>query len=128
MLQLETMYVRQSKYLFYMLALFVLGWGFTPYKKVFLGLIFGTAVGLFNLWILFRKSKRIGQAIEKKKKMYSMGMSMRMMTAGVSVFIAMRYPDLFHLYSVVFGLMTSYIVILIDVFISKPLESSGEER
>jgi ATP synthase protein I len=128
MLQLETMYVRQSKYLFYMLALFVLGWGFTPYKKVFLGLIFGTAVGLFNLWILFRKSKRIGQAIEKKKKMYSMGMSMRMMIAGVSVFIAMRYPDLFHLYSVVFGLMTSYIVILIDVFISKPLKSSGEER
>ncbi len=35
------MYTRQRKYIFFLMAIFVLGWGFTSYKAVFLGLTVG---------------------------------------------------------------------------------------
>lgn len=40
-----------------------------------------------------------------------------MATAVFAVMIALEYPDKLHLISVVFGLMTSYIVIMIDYFL-----------
>ena len=33
--------IRLRKYIFYLLALYVLGWGFTSYQSIFLGLILG---------------------------------------------------------------------------------------
>ncbi|SID23919.1 Uncharacterised protein [Mycobacteroides abscessus subsp. abscessus] len=40
-----------------------------------------------------------------------------MATAVLAVMISMKYPDEVHLISVVLGLMTSYIVIMIDYFL-----------
>lgn len=41
---------RQRKYLLFILAVYVLGYGLTAYKTVFLGLILGTVFSLFNFY------------------------------------------------------------------------------
>lgn len=88
--------------------------GFTPYQDIFLGLALGTSFSLYNLWILVRKSKQIQQAIEEGRTARSLGTVSRMAAAGLAVLIALKFPEHFHLISVVIGLMTIYIVIMID--------------
>lgn len=113
----KVMYARQRKYIFFLMSLYVLGWGFTEYKTIFLGLIFGTSLSLFNLWLMVRKMEQFGNAVSQGKKVRSLGSFSRMATAALAVIVALKYPDNFHLISIVLGLMTSYIVILIDYFL-----------
>lgn len=112
----NAMYRRQMKYMLNILAVFVLGWGFTDYKDIFLGLILGTAVSLFNLNLLARKVQSLTEAAVKQKRPKPIGMLTRMAAALLAVVIALKFPEYFHLYSVIFGIMTSYIVIMIDYF------------
>ncbi|WP_226671458.1 ATP synthase subunit I [Metabacillus litoralis] len=114
MSDLHLMFLRYRKYIFYLLALYTIGWGVTQYQSVFLGLILGTSISLYNLWIMVRKNNQLNQAIEEGRKAGSLGTMSRMAAAGVAVFFALRYPDYFHLVSVIIGLMTMYIVIMID--------------
>jgi ATP synthase protein I len=113
----KAMYKRQRKYIFFILAFYVLGWGFTSYQSVFLGLILGTSLSLFNLWMMARKADKFGEAVLHGKKVRSLGSFSRMATAALAVMISLKFPDSFHLISVVLGLMTSYIVIMIDFFL-----------
>lgn len=108
---------RYQKYMLYLLSLAVLGWGFTPYKTIFLGWILGTIVSFFNLWNLVRKINRFGQAIVEGKKVRSLGMFVRFASAALAILIAQRYPEHFHIVSVIVGLMTFYIVIMLDYVI-----------
>ncbi|MBU8881055.1 ATP synthase subunit I [Bacillus sp. FJAT-29790] len=117
MQELQTIFIRQRKYIFLLLSIYVLGWGFTSYQSIFLGLILGTALSLFNLWLMVRRTEKFGEAVAKGEKVRSLGMISRMASAVLAVMIAMKYPEDFHLISVVFGLMTSYIVIMIDYFL-----------
>jgi ATP synthase protein I len=117
MSDIKAMYARQRKYIFFLLALYVLGWGFTSYQSIFLGLILGTGISLFNLWLMARKTVRFGEAVLQGKRVRSLGSFSRMASAAFAVIIALRYPESFHLISVVLGLMTSYIVIMIDFFL-----------
>ncbi|MFD2446777.1 ATP synthase subunit I [Bacillus sp. CGMCC 1.16607] len=115
--EIKVMYTRQRKYIFFLLSIYVLGWGFTEYKTIFLGLIFGTSLSLFNLWLMVRKTESFGKAVSQGKKVRSLGSFSRMATAAFAVIVALKYPDNFHLISMVLGLMTSYIVIMIDFFL-----------
>lgn len=117
MQDMQQMFQRHLKYILFLLAIYVLGWGFTDFQSVFGGLILGTALSLYNLWVMARKSKRFGEAIAEGKRVTSLGTFSRMASAGLAVLISMRYPEHFHLISVVLGLMTAYIVIMIDFFI-----------
>ncbi|MED3561687.1 ATP synthase subunit [Bacillus sp. MUM 116] len=110
------MFSRQRKWNLYLLSIFVLGWGFTSYQTVFLGLILGTCFSFLNIWLLVKKTEKFDKALDKGKKMKSLGSLQRMATAAIAVIIAMRWPDYFNVVSVVLGLMTSYIVIMIDYF------------
>ena len=110
---LQLMFYRYRKYILYLLALYVLAWGFTEYKTVFQGLLLGTSMSLYNLWNMVRKQKQFNSALEEGKKV-SLGTASRMATAIVAVFFALRFPEYFHLISVILGLMTMYIVIMID--------------
>jgi ATP synthase protein I len=114
---LKTMFIRQRKYIFLLLSVYVLGWGFTSYQSIFIGLILGTSLSLFNLWLMVRKTDQLGEAAANGQRMRSLGMLSRMATAVLAVMISMKYPDEVHLISVVLGLMTSYIVIMIDYFL-----------
>ncbi len=116
-------FIRQIKIILNLLAIFVIGWGFTPYQHIFLGLILGTVISTYNLWSMHRKVNRLGQTIienakkqphEKKKKVKSLGSLNRLAAAALAVVIATRYPETFHLLSVIIGLMTYHFVIMID--------------
>lgn len=117
MQDIQQLFQRLRSYIFFILALFVIGWGVTPYHSVFLGLILGTSFSLYNLWVLARRQNKFGQAITEGKKIKSFGTFIRFAVAILAVILAMEYPHIFHLTSVILGLMTSYIVIMIDLFI-----------
>ncbi|PLR96625.1 ATP synthase subunit I [Bacillus sp. T33-2] len=117
MLEINDIFTRQRKYIFYLLSVYVLGWGFTSYKSVYLGLILGTSLSLFNLWLLARRTRGFGDAVLEGRRVRSLGSLSRMASAALAVMIALRYPDTFHFISVVLGLMTSYIVIMIDFLV-----------
>jgi ATP synthase protein I len=114
--EIKAMYQRQRKYIFLLLSVYVLGWGFTDYKAVFLGLIFGTSLSLFNLWLMVRKAEKFENAVLQGKKVRSLGTFSRFATAAFAVIVVLEYPDDLHLISTVLGLMTSYFVIMIDYF------------
>lgn len=127
--EFKMMFVRQRKMMLFLLSFYVLGWGFTSYQSIFLGLILGTSLSLFNLWLMTRKIDQFGQAVETGRKVRSLGSFSRMATGALAVVITLRYPDHFHLISVIIGLMTSYIVIMIDFFIQQIFsDKSGEAR
>lgn len=117
MLELQQLYDRIRKYLYYLLALFVLGWGFTYYETVFLGLILGTSLSFFNLRLLVKRTNRFGEVVVKGKKMRSFGMLTRMAIAVLGVAVVLWYPTQFHLIGFVVGLMIPYAVILFDFFV-----------
>jgi ATP synthase protein I len=114
--EFQTMFTRQRKWMFFLLSFYVLGWGFTSQQSIFLGLILGTSLSLFNLWLMARKIDKFGQAAAEGRTIRSLGSFSRMATGALAIVITMRYPEHFHLISVVIGLMTSYIVIMIDFF------------
>ncbi|WP_044749351.1 ATP synthase subunit I [Bacillus alveayuensis] len=126
--ELQQMFQRQRKYIFYLLSVYTLGWGFTQYKTTFLSLIVGTAISFYGLWILARKTNRFGQAVIEGKKVRSLGTFSRMAAAGLAVLMVMRYPHYFSMIPMVLGLMTSYFVIIIDYFLQKIRKSGGKEE
>ncbi|WP_235848322.1 ATP synthase subunit I [Litchfieldia alkalitelluris] len=119
-----TMLKRHRKYIFYFLAVFVLGWGFTTYQPAFLGLIIGAAASYYNHLLLYRKVNKFSEAVVKGKKVYSLGTISRMTIAGLAVFISLKFPEYINVYFVMLGLMTSYIVIFIDFIIQSKLKTN----
>ena len=114
MVDIESFFIRSIKYILFLLAIYMLAWGFTPYPKVFLGLALGTSFSLYNLWVFVRKFKRIQQTLKEGRSVRSLGTASRMAAAGLAVIIALKFPEYFHLIGVVIGLMTMYVVIIIN--------------
>ncbi|MBS4223429.1 ATP synthase subunit I [Lederbergia citrea] len=121
--ELQQLFYRHCKYIYYILSIYVLGWGFTSYKSIFMGLILGTSVSLFNHWYLVRKTTIFGEAFTSGKKVRSLGTLVRMATVILAVYIAGKYPDTFHLVSVIIGVMTAYAVIMIDFALQQIFKS-----
>ncbi|MCJ7840571.1 ATP synthase subunit I [Lederbergia sp. NSJ-179] len=117
--ELQQVFIRHCKYIIYLLAIYVLGWGFTEYKAIFMGLILGTSVSLFNHWNLYRKTNRIEQAMSEDKKVYGIGTLTRMAAVILVVFIALEFEHVFHMTSVIIGIVTAYAVIMIDFIVQK---------
>ncbi|HZG71103.1 MAG TPA: ATP synthase subunit I [Chondromyces sp.] len=127
--ELQYAFTRHRKFIFYMLSIFVLGWGFTPYKSVFAGLILGTSISLFNHWLMVKRMKRFNDALATGQRVRSLGTLSRMASAAFAALVALRFPDQIHLISTVLGLMASYFVIMIDFLIqSLAKRNNGEER
>ncbi|WP_181346771.1 ATP synthase subunit I [Thalassobacillus sp. CUG 92003] len=115
----QHMITRQRKWMFYLLALLVLGWGLTPYKSVFLGLLLGSALSFYNLWLMQRKIRKLGEASGESKSVKGLGTFSRLASGALAVVIALQFEDHFHLIAVVLGLMTVYFVIMIDYLVYK---------
>lgn len=118
----------QLKYLLYLLALFVLGWGFTSYKSLFAGLILGTVVGLFNMWLLGRQSMKVTQAAVDGKKARSLGSLSRYASAILATMIALQFPNEISIVGLVLGLVTTTVVVIIVFIIQKYNVNNEEER
>ncbi|WP_409303217.1 ATP synthase subunit I [Peribacillus sp. SCS-155] len=115
--ELEVMFTRQRKYIMFLLALYLLGGAVTPYHSIFYGLILGTAFSLFNFWSMVRKNRKFSEAVSAGKKVKSLGSLTRLTIGALAAVIALRYPEHFNIVSVVIGLMTAYVVIMIDYFV-----------
>ncbi|WP_173918577.1 ATP synthase subunit I [Halobacillus sp. Marseille-Q1614] len=116
----QYMIARQRKWMFYLLAILVLGWGITPWQTIFLGLLLGSTISFYNLWLMQKKITRFGEESTKDKpKKRGLGTLTRMATAALAVVVTLQYEEYFHLISVVLGLMTAYIVILIDYLFNR---------
>ncbi|WP_335872977.1 ATP synthase subunit I [Bacillus sp. 2205SS5-2] len=121
--ELQHMFTRHRKYIFYLLSISVLGWGFTSYQSLFLGFILGASFSLLNHWLMVRRIERFGNAVVEGRKVRSLGTFSRMGSAVLAVMISTRYPEYFHLLSVILGLMTSYLVVMIDYAIISVFKS-----
>ena len=117
MLEVHIVYKRYLKYTFTLLSIYVILWGVTPYKTEALGMVLGSVIGIYNIWLLSKKTARLGEMVLEERGMKSIGTISRMAAAVLAVAIAMRYPDTFNIFFVVMGLMTGYLVIMIDLII-----------
>ncbi|MFB5662741.1 ATP synthase subunit I [Alteribacillus sp. HJP-4] len=95
----------------YVLALYVLGWGFLPYPEVFLSLGTGCIIGLYNVWSMYRDVRNVGAAAEENKRTFSFGMVSRLAAGALAAILLIRFPDYFHIIGLVAGLMTPYAII-----------------
>lgn len=125
---LKDLYSRYKKYLFYLLALFVLGWGFSDYKSIFAGLILGTAASFYNLWLLYRRTVKFSEAIAAGRSVYSLGSLSRLASAALVAIISIRFPEHFNLIAALIGLMTVFIVILIDSLFKFVIKGNQQEE
>lgn len=116
MSEINQMFHRQRRYMYLLLAVYVLGWGFTSYKSIFAGLILGTIFSFMILLLLAKRAQSFDRAVSQGKKVRSLGSLSRMATAAIATMIALKYEESFHIVSVVAGLMTTYVVIIIDYF------------
>lgn len=110
----EHMVNRQRKWMFYLLAILVLGAAFSPYPNFFNGLLLGSVISFYILWNLQQKIKRFGEAAAENRKIWGIGTFTRMASAGLAVLIALKFEVYFNLIGVIIGLVTCYIVIIID--------------
>lgn len=122
MSEINQMFHRQRRYMYVLLAVYVLGWGFTSYKSIFAGLALGTVFSFMILLLLAKRAQSFDKAVSQGKKVRSLGSVSRLATAAIAAMIALEYEDQFHMASVVVGLMTTYVVIIIDYFIQSFLQ------
>lgn len=118
MIEVHELVQRQKKYMYNLLALFVLGWGFTSYKDVFLGLIIGTIFGFLSLRIVAHKTDklldRVTQGGTVKYKATAVSTYSRLAAIGLLILFAAKYQHLMAMWSLALGLLTGYLVMIID--------------
>ncbi|WP_373893972.1 ATP synthase subunit I [Virgibacillus natechei] len=105
---------RQRKWMLYLLIVMVIGLALLPYPRIFLGLLLGTIVSFYNLWLLQKKIVDFTEAVANKSTTRGIGMVSRFAAAILAVIVALRFEEYFHIIAVLIGLMTSYLVIMID--------------
>lgn len=111
---LQEIFKRQKKALFFLLAILVLGWGFTDQQPIFAGLILGSLFGLYNFWILVRRMERFDRTATEGGRPASIGTALRFASGVAAAAIAISLPEQFDLVSTVIGLMIPYILLLAD--------------
>lgn len=111
---LREIFNRLKRIIIFILAIFVLGWGFTPYQDIFAGLIIGTLFGIYNMWILVRRMDKFDRAVAEGSKVRSLGTALRFASGVAAVAIAILFAEHIHLVSTVIGLMIPYILLLAE--------------
>ncbi|WP_223805980.1 ATP synthase subunit I [Ornithinibacillus gellani] len=114
MSQYENMVKRQRKWMLYLLSILVLGAALTPYKHIFFGLLLGSTVSFYNLYLLQRKIDDFSEAVVKQTRPKGLGMISRFAAAALAVILAIRFKEHVDMIAVIIGLMTSYLVIMLD--------------
>lgn len=129
MFGLEKLYKSQKRLLNSLIIIYLACYFLLSYKTIFLGLILGTLCGYFNLWLMVtRTSKYIKSVVQNDRKAMSLGTFSRMALAAGATMLAVYYPEFFSLYAVILGLMTIYIVIMINLFFIIYKENTKKER
>lgn len=115
---------RQRKMMFVLLIIYVLGFALTPYLRTFLGLLLGSSISLYNLWLLQVRVKNAAEAAKNNRKVKGLGTISRFAAAAFGVVITIRFDAYFAIIPFVIGLMTGYLVMVFDFFISRHTNST----
>lgn len=83
-------------------------------SSFYTGLLLGMIFSLVNLWSTYFQVKRLNESLEENKAKFSLGTLFRALTAVAAIFIAIQFPAAFDYIGVILGLMTTYIIILIE--------------
>lgn len=124
--EFEHMAKRQRKWMLYLLGIFLIGAIITPFERVFLGLALGHTVSYYSLRLLHNRTKTFGQAAIEGRKILGLGTFLRLMGVAIAIFIALRFEHKIHTISVVLGLITLYIVLIIDYTIYAIQQSNSK--
>ncbi|MDT8860435.1 ATP synthase subunit I [Alkalihalobacillus sp. MEB130] len=107
-----------------LLLLFLVGYFLTVHKPQFLGLLVGLAFSYLSLWTTFRKARVIGDVAAGLTKystfsyiIASFGVLIRIGLAILCVWLALVYPDVLDIISVITGFSLIYIIIMADMLI-----------
>jgi ATP synthase protein I len=111
---LQEIHNKQRKALFFLVALFVLGWLFTEWKLIFAGLILGSLFGLYNFWILVRKMERYDRKLSEGKNGASLGTIIRFASGVGAAAVATAMPEYFDLASTMIGFALPYVLLLVE--------------
>lgn len=114
MQNLSYIFNKQKKALFFLVALFTVGWIFTEWKTIFAGLILGSLFGLYNFWILVRKMEKTEQKFSEGKHSLSLGTGLRFASGVAAAAIATAMPEYFDLIGTVIGFAIPYILLLAE--------------
>ncbi|WP_078393017.1 ATP synthase subunit I [Shouchella patagoniensis] len=119
--------VMKSKMKFYFLiavltvTVLLIGFFITPFQSIFLGLILGFSISFLNLWTTYRNAHIIGgiHAPSKWPSMIiaSLGFVFRIFLVITAVWVAIQYPERFHILSVVIGLGLMYAIMMLDMIV-----------
>ncbi|MFD2629347.1 ATP synthase subunit I [Oceanobacillus kapialis] len=116
MFDYESMVTRQRKWMLYLLAIMVLGAGFLPHPRIFNGLILGAIISFYNLWLLQHKTTTLANAVAANHKVRGgLGTFSRLAAVMLAVLIALRFEEHFHIIAVVVGIVSSYVVLGLDL-------------
>lgn len=111
------MYQRHEKYLAAFIGACLLGWFFTPYVHIFLGLKLGLIVGWFNYWLLMRRTHAMTKALAENRPFYGMGTIARIGSVILATIIATKLPEYFHIYSTLLGVGLVYVITFLDFIV-----------
>lgn len=113
------MVARQRKWMLYLLAVLIIGVVITPYTRIFLGLLLGSIISFYNIWVLQRRIDVIADSVIKNNPKTGLGTLTRLAAAGLGVIIAIRFDDYFNVIAYIVGLMASYLIIMLDFLLFK---------
>ena len=110
----ETMVRRQRVWMLILLAFIALVAIVLPYKDFLIGLLIGTIISFYNMWLLQRRAALLGEAAAREGKRKGIGTISRLAAAALGVLLVIRYD--YSIVGFVIGLMTVYPVIMIQFF------------
>ncbi len=97
------------------MAIWLLGWGLTPWKPLFLGLILGTLVSFVNALQMAWRVRRFFRRIQRtgSSPRFVGGMAFRFSMAILAAMVALRFPHQVDLLGTILGLVTAPVMNLI---------------
>jgi|SRR5690625_929999 len=128
MVEYELMVSRQRKLMLFLLVFIAIGLAFPSLRKLLLGLLLGGTVSFFNMALLQKRVQVFSEAISGNGRIASLGFFTRLLTTVLTVFLALNFKDKVHIGAVIVGLMISYVVMVIDVFIHSAIDVRKQEK
>lgn len=108
----QNMASRQRKWFLYLIAGIAIVTIAIPNKYFFLGLLIGTVVSFYNLWLLQRRTNLLGESAARDGKRTGLGTMSRLAMVALGTLITIHYDA--SLIGFIIGVLLVYPVIITD--------------
>ncbi|MGL4819816.1 MAG: ATP synthase subunit I [Bacilli bacterium] len=102
-----------------LLVIGVMGMLYPPAKLYAQGFFIGVSVGAVNLWFLMRRIRYFTESLALGGNPKGIGMLARLAVVLLALMIVMKFPEHFHILGFLIGLLTTVVVIVIDLIFTK---------